>query len=132
MLSLSTRPGLAARIGDAPPSCTLWWIQGQLGRADMSEARFVAYVQGLVDGHGFPPPFPSMVKGSKARQGGLTNAVTRHSTFRRDAVEAWLADFLPPAGEAALDAEAQARAAAEMDAAAGQLGTLRLVRGGRA
>lgn len=114
---------LNSRLADAAPACSLWWIRQQLGQTAMSDRRFVAYAQGLVDREGFPPPFPSHVKGK-----GLVREVTPKSQFRRDAVEAWLADFLPPAGDAALDAAALAAAAAEMDQAAGRLGQLRLVR----
>jgi hypothetical protein len=122
MLSLSDR------LADTPPSCTLWWVRAQLGRTDLSDKRFVGYAQLLVDQCQFPPPFPSLLKGRR----GLIRRVTPHSTFRRAAVEAWLALYLPPAAEAALDAEAQARAAQAMDQAAQGLGPLRLVDGGRA
>lgn len=120
MLSLNTR------LADAAPACSLWWIRQQLGRIDMSDRAFVAYTQGLVDREGFPPPFPSHIKGK-----GIVRDVTAKSQFRRDAVEVWLADFLPPAGEAALDAAARAEAASDMDQAAGRLGALRLVRSAR-
>lgn len=114
------------QLRDAPPTCNLWWIRAQLGRTDVSDQRFVKYVQGLVDAEGFPPPFPSQPKGKP-----ITRAVTPLSTWRRDAVEAWLADFLPPAGAEALDAAACAAAADAMDEAAANLGRLRLMQGGR-
>lgn len=118
-----------AAIGEDQPSCTLWQVRLLLGRGDHSDDRFVRYVQALVDECGFPRPFPSVVKGSATRKAGLTLAVTPRSTFRRDAVLAWRDDYLPPACSARLDAEAMRCAAAEMDAAAGQLGNLRLAGG---
>lgn len=116
-----------AGSADADPACTLWHVGRALGCTGASDGALVAYVQELVDGCGFPPPFPSRIKGK-----GLTRAVTRHSTFRRDAVDAWLGDFLPPACASALDAAALAQAAAEMDHAAARLGKLTLIDGGRA
>lgn len=112
---------------DAGPAITLWQVRQALGRGDLSDNAFIAYVQSLVDQCGFPPPFPSPVKGK-----GLVASVTRRSTFRRDAVEAWRGDYLPPAGGAALDAAAAAAAAHAMDQAALGLGALRLINGGRA
>ena len=99
------------------PTCTLWQVRQALGRADYSDQRFVIYLQGLVDALGFPPPFPSQRKGQPT-----TRAVTPHSSFRRDAVNAWLDDYLPPACARALDAQAHSAAAAAMDQAALGLG----------
>ena len=115
--------GFAAESGS---TCTIWWIRQALGRTDCSDARFVAYAQELVDGCGFPPPFPSKLKGQP-----LTRAVTAHSSFRRDAVQAWLDDYLPPACAARLDGEAMHAAAAALDARAANLGQLTLINGGR-
>lgn len=112
--------------GDTGPSCTLWHVGHALGFSG-SPALLASYVQQLVDECGFPPPFPSRLKGR-----GITRAVTAHSTFRRDAVGAWLDDFLPPDCAAALDTAALAQAAADMDSAAASLGRLMLVQGGRA
>ncbi len=118
-----------AAVGDDQPSCTLWQVRLLLGRGDHSDDRFVRYVQALVEECGFPRPFPSPVKGSASRKGGLTLKVTHRSTFRRDAVLAWRDDYLPPDCSARLDAEAHRHAAAEMDAMARQLGQLRLAGG---
>lgn len=112
---------------DQGATCTLWWIRKALGRTDHSVARFVAYVQDLVDQCGFPPPFPSKLKGQ-----GLTRAVTPKSTFRRDAVQAWIDDFPPPARAARLDAEALREAAEDLDPRTAALGRVTLIAGGRA
>lgn len=115
------------------PSVGIWQVRQILGRTDHSDKVFIAYVQALVEEVGFPRPFPSRIKGPKSRGGGLTLAVTRHSSFRRDAVEAWAADYLPPACAATLDAVALDQAAQDMDQAAAQLGRpLHLIEGGRA
>lgn len=126
-MSVSHFPHGAHFSADQEPACTLWWVRTRLGRGEMSDPRFVAYVQGLVDECGFPPPFPSKLKGQP-----LTRAVTAHSTFRRDAVEAWIDSFLPPACAASLDAQAMRAAAEDLDARAAQLGNLKLIDGGRA
>lgn len=114
---------------DAEPTCTLWFVGRELGKADLSAPRLVAYIQGLVDQFHFPAPYPSLQRRT------LTRAVTQRSTWRRAAVLAWLDDWLPPATAEALDAAARTAAAADMDAAAARLGTLRplrLVGGSRA
>jgi hypothetical protein len=99
-----------------PPTCNLQWICKQLGH-DGSEASQVAYVRGLIDDHGFPRPFPHLAHG-----GGLSSDIHAiRSQWLRAGVEAWLADFLPPAGAAALDAAAQRAAAEDMDRMAGNL-----------
>ena len=99
-----------------PPTCNLQWICNQLGH-DGSEARQVAYVAGLIAEEGFPRPFPHLAHG-----GGLSRDIhPTRSQWLRAGVEAWLADFLPPAGAAAIDAAAQRAAAAEMDDMAGKL-----------
>lgn len=124
---LSSPHRAAGRVaqGDAEPTCTLWFVGRELGKADFSATRLAAYVQGLVDQFGFPPPYPSL------HRRALTRAVTPRSTWRRAAVMAWLDDWLPPATSDALDAAAQAAAAADMDAAALQLGQLRMISGGK-
>lgn len=119
---------LQTRIADGEASCTVWWVRAALGRTDYSDPRFVAYLQMLVDQCAFPPPFPSTVKGKP----GLIRAVTPHSSFRRDAVEAWLDQYLPPDCAARLDAQALAQAAAALDANASRLGQLTLIAGGAA
>lgn len=96
-----------------PPTCNLQWICKHLGH-ESSEAGQIVYVRGLIDDHGFPRPLPHLAHGGKV---SLDIHATR-SQWIRTAVGAWLADFLPPAGAAALDAAAQREAAAEMDSAA--------------
>lgn len=104
-------------------TCTPIWIARVLGRKSYSTRRLSAYLQALVDSHGFPAPLPAMV-GSK-----IVTAVNKDSVFMRAAVEQWLADQLTPAAQAALDQTARTDAMAEMDDAAG---ALHLVAGGRA
>lgn len=99
-----------------PPTCNLQWICKHLGH-DSSEAGQVTYVRGLIHGWGFPKPLPHLAHGGK-----VSNDIhPTRSQWIRTAVEAWLADFLPPAGAAALDAAAQRAAAADMDANAMKL-----------
>ena len=114
-----------ARIDGDPdaPTCTIHFVRNALGRSDYGDAKMVSYVEKLISDYGFPPPLPSM-KGKD-----ITGDVTPGSRWFRDGVLAWLADFLPPDSAAAVDRHAQAAAAEEMDAAAGNL---RLVAGGRA
>lgn len=103
---------LAPADGD-PPTCNLQWICRQLGEAG-SDAAKITYVRGLIDEHGFPRPLPHLAHGGKV---SLDIHAIR-SQWIRAGVEAWIADFLPPAGAAALDAAAQRAAAADMDNAA--------------
>lgn len=99
-----------------PPTCNLQWICKHLGFKG-AEASQIAYVDGLIDLEGFPRPLPHLAHG-----GGISKEIhATRSQWIRTAVEAWLADFLPPAGAAALDAAAQRDAAADMDARAGNL-----------
>lgn len=99
-----------------PPTCNLQWICKQLGH-DGSDATKVAYVGGLIIGFDFPKPLPHLAHG-----GAIGIGIHPHrSQWVRCGVEAWLADYLPPAGAAALDAAAQRAAAADMDAMAGKL-----------
>lgn len=116
-----------SRITEGQASCSLWWVRAALGRSDFSDPRFIAYMQVLVDQYRFPPPFPSQPKGRQ-----LTRSVTAHSSFRRDAVEAWLDQYLPSDCAARLDAAAMQAAAAALDANAAGLGRLKLVEGGAA
>lgn len=113
---------------DAPRTCTLGYIRAALGRRDYGDKRMVTYVTLLVEHHGFPKPLPTL------RKKALTGAVTPDSNWLRDAVDAWLEDFLPPEAGAQLDAAAKAAAAADMDNAAAQLGRgrLRVVGGSQA
>lgn len=96
-----------------PPTCNLSWICKQLGH-EGSEASQVAYAQGLIATTGFPRPLPHLAHGGRV---SLDIHPTR-SQWIRAAVEAWLADWFPPAGAAALDAAAVRLAAEEMDAMA--------------
>lgn len=110
-------------------SCTLWYIRRRLGRLDYSGDRMVAYVTALVDGHGFPKPFPRM------KRKALVDDVAIASTWPRVAVDQWLLDWLPPEAGAALDAAARREAADTMDHRAAGLqlgrGKLKLIDGGR-
>jgi len=110
---------------DDEPTCNLWYIRRQLGRFEYGDRRMVSYVTRLIEQAAFPPPLPTL----STRSAELITAVTPHSRWLRVAVDAWLADFLPPAAQVAVDRAAQAAAAAAMDHAAGQL---TLIRGGRA
>lgn len=103
---------LAPADGD-PPTCNLQWICRQLGEAG-SDAAKITYVRGLIDDHGFPRPLPHLAHGGKIS----LDIHPIRSQWIRVAVEAWLADFLPPTATAALDAAAQRAAAADMDNAA--------------
>lgn len=106
------------------PTCTLYYIRQRLGRRDFKEGRFIKYLGLLIAERGFPPPLPDMI-GPR-----LVDKVTHRSRWLRDAVDAWLEDFLPPDNAAQVDRAAQQAAAADMDAAAQNLG-LRLIAGGR-
>lgn len=98
---------------DAPPTCNLQWICKRLGH-DGTDASKVGYVGGLIMAFGFPKPLPHLAHGGKVALG----VHPQRSQWLRVGVEAWLADYLPPAGAAALDAAAQRAAAADMDSAA--------------
>lgn len=98
------------------PTVTAPWIGRQLGH-EGSDALLEAYLNELVRDHRFPPPLPHWQWG-----GGVGKHIdARRSRWRREAVVAWLDDYLPPDAAAALDAAAAADAAADMDAAAGEL-----------
>lgn len=120
------RSQLEAAPADDEPTCTLWYIRRQLGRGDYGDRRMVSYVAKLISREGFPPPLPALQRNE------LTNQVTASSRWIKSAVDAWILDFLPPANAAAVDRVAMAAAAAEMDRAAGNLGRLTLIAGGRA
>jgi hypothetical protein len=105
------------------PSCSIWYIQMKLGRHDYSVRRMCTYVQLLISAHGFPLPFP------RETRGRLVRDVSYKSRWPRSAVDVWLADFLPPETNAAIDAAAMRAAAETMDNRAGQL---QLIKGGRA
>lgn len=114
--------GAAEDDGAEFDTCTIWWIRARLGRRAYGDRRLVRFVALLIADEGFPPPLPAL-RGQR-----LDKSVTTASVWIRSAVEAWLADWLPPASAAALDAAACRQAAAEMDEAAA---TLRLIDGGR-
>ena len=109
--------------GQAEPTVDIGFIRRALGKKSMGSPTFIALLQALISQRGFPRPFPDF------RGGKLVETVTGRSTFPRAAVEAWLDNYLPPEAIAANEAAARAAAAADMDAAAGNL---RLIRGGRA
>ncbi len=121
---------MASRAHRLPPddpgatTVNLWFIRRELGQEGYSDRRTVTYVTKLIAEHDFPPPLPAMRKGNV-----LTSDVTINSTWPRAAVESWIESWLPPGAAAAIDKKAQAAAAAEIDANAGNL---RLIRGGRA
>ncbi|MBT0667008.1 hypothetical protein HT136_01330 [Novosphingobium profundi] len=100
----------------------IYAIAKALGRSDYKARRLVSYVSALVREASFPPPLPVLV----AQR--LEHGVTLKSQWQRDAVDAWLDNFLPPDNALAVDQAAKNAAAAEMDQAA--MG-LRLVAGGR-
>ncbi|WP_310532536.1 hypothetical protein [Novosphingobium sp.] len=116
-------PYLSLHQPDPEPTCTLPWVRLQLGAQELTSGRLVRYVGLLIAERGFPPPLPNF-----SQRTGLSDEVTKDSRWIRSAVEAWLLDFLPPANAGAVDAAAMKAAAAEMDAAAGNL---RLIQGGR-
>lgn len=96
-----------------PPTCNLQWICKQLGH-DGTDASKVAYIGGLIMAFDFPKPLPHLAHGGFISPG----IHATRSQWVRAGVEAWLADYLPPAGAVALDAAAQRAAAADMDNAA--------------
>lgn len=100
----------------ADPTCTAAWICKQLGQTG-SEAVCTAYLEGLIAARGFPKPLPH-----RAHGGAIADGVhyTRSRWVRAGVVQ-WLGDYLPPAAGAALTAQAEAEAAAEMDGAARRL-----------
>jgi len=111
---------------DDEPTCTLWYIRRQLGRGDYGDRRMVTYVAKLISAEGFPPPLPELVRS------GISREVSPKSRWIKSAVDAWILDFLPPSNSAAVDRVAMAAAAVEMDRAAGELGRLTVIAGGRA
>lgn len=102
-------------------TCTIGYIQRELGQNRLSQPRLENYLRALILDHGFPPPLPTMVKGGK-----LTSDVHRSSRWSRAAVDAWIDGFIPPDCAATIDDQAHAAAALDMDDAATNL---RLVAG---
>lgn len=109
----------------AVATCGLSYIRQRLGRDDYKSGRMVTYVSRLIEKRGFPQPLPSM----SVRKPDLIDGVTVNSRWLRPAVDQWFDDFLPPAAALALDEAARKAAAADMDAAAANLGRLRVVGG---
>jgi hypothetical protein len=126
LMSFHSQISAAATPAADAPTCTLAYIKRQLGRGDFGDRRMCTYVRALIAGEGFPPPLPCLIKRE------LTREVTPKSRWIRASVDAWIEDFLPPANAAAVDRAAMAAAAEEMDRAAGNLGSLTLISGGRA
>ncbi len=120
-------PRIADRLDGDPEAraCTIFYIRRELGRQDYGDRRLVSYVQQLIVDHGFPPPLPAARKG----RAGLSTDVCMESRWIRAAVDAWIADWLPPDSGAALIRADKTAAAEEMDAAALHL---QVVTGGRA
>lgn len=108
------------------PTVSIHYIKRHTGTERLKDRALVSYVEALIADHAFPPPLPCPVKGQ-----GATLAVRMDSRWRRDAVDLWLDDRLPPATATALDDRAAAEAGDIMDARAAQLG-LRVMDGGRA
>lgn len=108
------------------PTVSIHYIKRHTGTDRLKDKALIAYVEALIAEHGFPAPLPCPVKGQ-----GATKSVRIDSRWRRDAVDQWLDDQLPPATSAALDEHAAAEAAKVMDARAASLG-LKVVDGGRA
>lgn len=102
------------------------YLRRRLGQDDYKERRLVNYISKLVKECGFPPPLPAL-KGTR-----LVHEVNMGSKWIRAAVEAWLDDFLPPDNAMSMDRAAMAAAASDMDAAAANLGNLRVIAGGQA
>ncbi len=129
---MGTHLSPAAFVDDDGPACTIYYIGSQLGRRDHSPKRLIAYVDGLIEHHGFPRPYPREQRGTSE----LTLTVGKTSRWPKAAVDHWLTGWLPPDAGAALDATARREAAEAMDArAAGlQLGrrNLKVIHGGRA
>ena len=116
---------------DDAPAVSIWYIRQRLGKSGThgkaySGARMARYLALLIDDHGFPPPFPCL-----RRVGGVDHLVElpcEQSSWPRDAVDQWFADYLLTNNANAIDAAAMREAAHDMDRAAFGL---RLVRGGR-
>lgn len=123
---------------DDKPTVSIWWIKRAMCPARFGDTRLVSYVSLLIEQQGFPRPLPCLVTGRRkpgcsARadrpMDSLTHEVTMNSRWQREAVEAWLEDFLPPDNAAAVNAQRERAAANDMDMAATGL---RLLNGGRA
>ena len=118
-----TAAKFASLSGDDAPALSFWEIRRRLGKDGRGEeakaysgARMVKYLGLLIADQGFPPPFPC-----HRRVGGFDQLVTRpcpQSVWPRDAVDAWLANFLTPASAAAIDVAAMRHAAGDMDSSA--------------
>lgn len=122
---------------DGAATVSIYWLRRELGRQDYGNTRLVAYVGLLIEQTGFPPPLPLLKVGRRPRGAKVAPAVadvllakvTLDSRWRRQAVEAWLTDFLPPGNTAQVETQARTAAAQQMDQAAARL---RLVGSARA
>lgn len=124
-------PPLAAQ-GRADPTCGLFDILARLGQSRRGNrqrtfAWAARYVQGLIDGEGFPAPLP-LLQGTT-----VSRDIRKGSRWQLVAVDAWFDAALDPAASAHVDAAAARRAAEAMDARAFGLGAPNLVlhQGGR-
>lgn len=109
-------------------TCTIYYVQRELGEQHLSEKRLCAYLRKLIAEYGFPKPLPTVMRG-----GSLTNDVHQRSKWIRAAVDAWIDGYIPPDCAATIDEKAMRAAAAEMDANAQNLRLVggRDYRGGR-
>lgn len=117
-------PATPIIAADLAATCNLSYVRDRLGKRGWGDQRTCTLVQSLVDGRGFPAPFPELTGPRAGRQ--LTDAVRPGSTWQRAAVDHWFGDFLPPATADALELRQAQLAAAAMDSNAG---TLKLVGG---
>ena len=109
-------PSHGSPAHDAAETCTFGYVKTLLGHRTMSDARFCRFAQSLVEDHGFPKPFPTMLRNDQ-----ITLDVHPRSRWVRSAVDAWVEGWVPPAAAAHIDAKAMEAAAADMDAAATRL-----------
>lgn len=111
---MATNFQLSPREQDRP-TVGLHTIAAHLGQYGRSIKYLMAYITGLEDQYGFPPPIPLF------HRGAWYNRPHPHSRWDRRAVEQWFADRLPPETAAAVDVQAQRDASDEMDARAAAL-----------
>lgn len=112
-----------SRVADDDPAiatCSLRYIQRQLGADGMSDRRALSYVRQLIEEKHFPTPLPVRI-GTR-----LVDEPVVKSRWMRAAVDAWFAGFLSPDAADMADRKAMQAAAADMD---GNAGNLRLVAG---
>lgn len=112
-------PAIVDRRPDAR-SCSLWYPADRLGVRDRSLRWIVQYFADLVEQHGFPPPFPTYLRG-RGNADGMTNAVVPSSRWDKVAVDAWFLDRLPPRLALVIDDAELDRHAATLDARAEEM-----------